>query len=121
MTTQGEDDYARYGRGREEQTTPADRQQQTPYPLRMPSAIRDELEACADRNGRSLNAEILQRIALSMGDSRHEAIELRDHFAGLAMQGILANERCNQVTSDVVARWSYAQADDMLAERAKGA
>lgn len=48
------------------------------------------------------------------------AISLRDHFAGLAMQGLLSStsERYDEVYA---ATQAYAMADAMLAERAKGA
>ena len=41
---------------------------------------------------------------------------LRDHFAGLAMQGVLANP---QMLGDV-AKAAYEMADAMLAERERG-
>lgn len=64
------------------------------------------------------------------------AMSLRDHFAGLAMQGILqgvimdrgAEEAYKRLAEDhkiemfaAISLESYAQADAMLAERAKGA
>lgn len=58
---------------------------QTPYPLRMPEALRLQLEGAAATNGRSVNAEIVQRL------QAQDAVTLRDHFAGLALQGLLAS------------------------------
>ena len=46
-------------------------------------------------------------------------MSLRDWFAGLAMQGFRANEDGFSTDDPVVAKWSYEQADAMLAERAK--
>lgn len=50
---------------------------------------------------------------------------LRDHFAGLAMQGVLMDEAIHD-ESDIAAEWigkiaaaSYEMADAMLKERAK--
>jgi len=48
-----------------------------------------------------------------------EGISLRDHFAGLAMQGILANAKDLYWDYEKLALTSYEQADAMLAERDK--
>lgn len=45
---------------------------------------------------------------------------LRDYFAAKAMQGIDANAQFSKSTATDIARWSYEQADAMLAEREKG-
>jgi len=37
-----------------------------PYPLRMPKELRDRLEFARNKNGRSLNAEILLRLEQSL-------------------------------------------------------
>ena len=47
-----------------------------------------------------------------------EGISLRDHFAGLAMQGILTT-MAGDVKADIIAKMSYVLADAMLAERDK--
>lgn len=44
----------------------SERQQPTPYPLRMPDELRQKLQADADFAGRSLQAEILRRLELSL-------------------------------------------------------
>jgi hypothetical protein len=46
--------------------------------------------------------------------NRQEA--LRDHFAGLAMQGFLS---LNKFNTDMIVKLSYDMADAMLAERGK--
>jgi hypothetical protein len=46
-------------------------------------------------------------------------ISLRDHFAGLAMQGILANAKDLYWDYEKLALTSYEQADAMLKEREK--
>jgi hypothetical protein len=46
--------------------------------------------------------------------NRQEA--LRDHFAGLAMQGFLS---LNKFNTDMIVKLSYDMADAMLAEREK--
>ena len=42
--------------------------------------------------------------------------ELRDHFAGLAMQGILTT-MMGDVKADIIAKMSYVLADAMIAKR----
>ena len=41
-------------------------------------------------------------------------ISLRDHFAGLAMQGFVS---LNEYNTDMIVKLSYDMADAMLAER----
>ena len=43
---------------------------------------------------------------------------LRDHFAGLAMQGLLSDSKVQAIPAEF-AQMSYAVADAMLAERMK--
>jgi len=47
-----------------------------------------------------------------------EGISLRDHFAGLAMQGILTT-MTGDVKADIIAKMSYVLADAMLKEGEK--
>jgi hypothetical protein len=49
--------------------------------------------------------------------NRHGKISLRDHFAGLAMQGMMHSDLSVEDTATV----AYQQADAMLNERDKGA
>ena len=46
-------------------------------------------------------------------------ISLRDHFAGLAMQGLLASDINAKWDEDEIAMIAYGQADAMIAERGK--
>jgi len=39
-----------------------------PYPLRMPSDLREKLEAARSKSGRSLNAEIILRLERSLSE-----------------------------------------------------
>jgi plasmid stability protein len=48
-----------------------DRQQITPYPLRMPDDLREKLEASAKEHKRSLNAEIITILQTHFGDLEH--------------------------------------------------
>ena len=49
-----------------------------------------------------------------------EEISLRDHFAGLVMQGLLSSDINTKWDEDDIALIAYGQADAMLAEREKG-
>ena len=46
----------------------------------------------------------------------HHGMTLRDHFAGLAMQGFVS---LNEYNTDMIVKLSYDMADAMLAERDK--
>lgn len=58
-------------------------------------------------------------------ETHYSGMSLRDWFAGMAMQGILANEKLTPVTGLIIAEMSiradaaYDYADAMLAERSK--
>lgn len=52
------------------------------------------------------------------GEAR-DGMSLRDWFAGIAAAGHCANPELVNMTPDAVAKWSYDQADAMLAERVK--
>jgi hypothetical protein len=53
-----------------------------------------------------------------MSKDLREGISLRDHFAGLAMQGVVVSRPTWEDTRRI-ALTSYEQADAMLAERSK--
>lgn len=55
------------------------------YQLRLPDGMRDELRASAKSNGRTLNAEIVARLA-------EGGKTLRDEFAMAALKGLLAGQ-----------------------------
>jgi len=81
--------------------------------------MREQIEADAKANSRSLNAEIIARLS---GEQR----TLRDWFAGQALIGIIAamahpedGGHHNHYTWDT-AESAYRQADAMMIERAKG-
>jgi hypothetical protein len=61
--------------------------------------------------------EVEEILAQSEQDLR-EGITLRDHFAGLAMQGLVVSRPTWEDTRRI-ALTSYEQADAMLAERGK--
>ena len=44
---------------------------------------------------------------------------LRDHFAGLAMQGLIADGAVPELSGELVAEMSFSMADVMLEERSK--
>ena len=46
-------------------------------------------------------------------------LDIRDHFAGLAMQGLLSADPENKWDADDCAYFAYQQADAMLKQRSK--
>ncbi len=46
-------------------------------------------------------------------------MDLRDYFAGQALQGLLASGLRERIENDRLARWSYDQADAMLEARGR--
>lgn len=89
------------------------------FVLRLPDGMRDRIKAEAEKSGRSMNAEIVARLD---AESR---CNLRDWFAGLAVQTILSalGPEDGQFFDEdgrrycVVAAEAYAIADAMLEER----
>ena len=54
-------------------------------------------------------------------DLTHAGMTLRDHFAGLALQGLLSSQQHTEDFSHKCrSEFAYAQADAMLAAREKG-
>ena len=86
------------------------------FVIRLPDGMRDEIAAAAKSNGRSMNSEIVARLA---GDAE----TLRDRFAGQALAGILAGGFAGTIPHDDVngggdaAFFAYQYADAMLAAR----
>ena len=61
-------------------------------------------------------------VNIKLREDLREEISLRDHFAGLAMQGMADTQPKFYCDTDIdsVAKLAYQQADAMLAERGKG-
>jgi hypothetical protein len=100
-------------------------QSQDKYVVRLPDGMRDEIAEAAKANGRSMNAEIIARIA---GNTER----LRDEFAMAALTGLCGNSvgpyqasassgwtlvNCSHLD---VARQAYTLADAMLEARKAG-
>jgi hypothetical protein len=49
-----------------------------------------------------------------------EEMELRDHFAGLALQGMLANSQQQEYFDDNIAHLAYSLANSMMKVRNNG-
>lgn len=49
------------------------RTQETPYGLRMPKGMRDQVKAMAAENGRSMNAEIVFHLRKALGAAAGDA------------------------------------------------
>lgn len=56
---------------------------------------------------------------VALSTHHHHGISLRDHFAALAMQGLLAGDTNCQIPCATIAEMAYEQADYMLEERNK--
>jgi hypothetical protein len=76
--------------------------QTTPYPLRLPADMRNELEAAAKAAGRSLQQEILLRLQASL-ESGEPANEQPD-FASQVQELRRRLEVVEQTISDLSAR-----------------
>jgi len=61
-------------------------------------------------------AEENSKLREDLREDVQEGISIRDHFAGLAMQGFLS---LNEFNTDMIVKFSYDMADAMLAERNK--
>ena len=61
-------------------------------------------------------AEENSKLREDLREDVQEGISLRDHFAGLAMQGFLS---LNKFNTDMIVKLSYDMADAMLAEMSK--
>jgi hypothetical protein len=62
-------------------------------------------------------AEENSKLREDLREDVREGISLRDHFAGLAMQGLLNG--IDNYTTSTKATWAYNMADAMLTEREK--
>ncbi|KAA0970287.1 Arc family DNA-binding protein [Aureimonas fodinaquatilis] len=81
------------------------------FQIRLPDGLREEIRSAAERNGRSMNAEIVHRLQ-SVGS-------LRDQFAGQALSGFLGNSKSLglQHYPAEAAGAAYRVADAMIAAR----
>jgi hypothetical protein len=92
------------------------------FKLRFPASLRDAIQAAADANGRTMNAEIVFRLGgAPPADVKPRSIAgdaLRDQFALQALHGII--DDCG-LSADEVANRCYEVADAMVARRNRGA
>lgn len=89
------------------------RQTDPQFKLRISPELKRGIEAAADANNRSMNAEIIARLEAGGED-------LRDKFAMAALS--IARDVCmsrSQTIEEDLAAAAYKFADAMLAERAK--
>lgn len=96
------------------------------FQLRLPIGLRDELKLAAAQNERSMTSEIIARLQGS-SNSASNSLTKREHYAGLAMQGLLASPHF--IDPDGLWTGNGAQptaeaavllADALIAELAKG-
>lgn len=64
-------------------------------------------------------AEENSKLREDLREDLREGISLRDHFAGLAMQGLLSSDINTKWDEDDVALIAYGQADAMLKRKEK--
>lgn len=60
---------------------------------------------------------LLKRVRDVLITLDHQSLDLRDHFAGLAMQGLLSSDPHQRWADKDCAKFAYQQADAMLKER----
>lgn len=99
-------------------------QTQDKFIVRLPDGLRDKIAADAKAKGRSMNAEIVARIANSAPEKT-----LRDEFASQAMDIVFSKNEVATIilddgmkkgmknAEDAFAVWAYTMADAMLAAR----
>ena len=81
-----------------------------------------ELYGVTAKTPDSLNIFITEIYSHGYNDGKEFSsapISLRDHFAGLAMQGLLSSTTGAYKRNDNIPVWAYQMADAMLAEREK--
>lgn len=94
-------------------------QTQDKYILRLPDGMRAEIKAAAERNKRSMNAELLARLASAMDP---DALALLDQFAMrvlptvVGLQGMPVGEP-DELWNEAIAKQTYALAAALLEER----
>ena len=88
--------------------------QQDQYMVRFPDGMRDRLKAEAEKNGRSMNAEIVARL------ESYGAETIRDRFAMATLAALCSNDDAlHQNAPEHMAEWAYQFADAMIAQREK--
>lgn len=79
------------------------------FVVRLPDGLRDEIRAAAQLAGRSMNAEIIHRIA------QQEAISRRLWIAARIMAGMIANPTLVYSLDTNLSGYALAQADELIA------
>ncbi|WP_226576446.1 Arc family DNA-binding protein [Acuticoccus sediminis] len=100
------------------------------FQIRLPDGLRDRVKAYAERNDRSMNTEIIRVLEAAFppegaATPAVDGFELRDWFAGQALNGIVAGYWGNPEMSGLgpreFAEDAYAVADAMMRAREGGA
>jgi len=76
-----------------------------PFGVRMPEELHQRIKADAERNNRSMNAEIVARL-------EGQGMTLRDYFAGVALMGLVS--AVPEWNATGLAKRAYRYADAML-------
>lgn len=80
-----------------------DRHQISPYPIRMPAQLRDQLEESARKGSRSLHAEIISRLTESFvpktldAVARARAADLDREIARLSVESMKYSQSMNEL------------------------
>ena len=87
-----------------------DRHQISPYPIRMPAELRDQLEESARKGSRSLHAEIISRLTTSFSPRTLDEVEVAK-----------ADELDREIARLSMESSKYSRALDLLMTKAKAA
>ena len=87
-----------------------DRHQISPYPIRMPAELRDQLEESARKGSRSLHAEIISRLTTSFSPRTLDEVEVAK-----------ADELDREIARLTMEGAKYSRAMNALMEKARAA
>lgn len=94
----------------------SEKKQQTAYPLRMPQEMRQHLEECAKKGGRSLHAEIMQRLDSTIALDQYMAEQRAGTYAEVydMLQSVTADNDRMTASGEQTYSTAYAMLDQLL-------
>lgn len=98
-----------------------DRHVISPYPIRMPRDMRDLLEESAGRGGRSLHAEIMQRLEATIAIDEYMAEIKAGTFADALtlLESVLGDNDRMTASGEQTYSTAYSMLDQLLDEKLK--
>ena len=90
-----------------------DKALEQPYEYKNEQKILDLHNTIAQKNGQIISLKD------KLKENTNKDLNLRDHFAGLAMQAMISNDPKFELDDDCVAKGAYQIADAMIVERNK--